>query len=254
MTQLITSLKQWREIRLRLKEQGKSVGFVPTMGALHKGHISLVEASQGQNQFTVVSIFVNPTQFNDHADFDNYPRTIKQDVEQLDRYAVDYVFAPPFDAIYPDRYRYKVSESDESKILCGQYRPGHFDGVLTVVMKLLNLIAPHRAYFGEKDFQQLTLIRGMVEAFFMDVEIVPCPTVREADGLAMSSRNLRLNEMERRLAAQFPRILREAKTDTEAIEKLIAAGFRVDYVARYKDRRCAAVHLGPVRLIDNIRI
>jgi pantoate--beta-alanine ligase len=172
----------------------------------------MVEASRRENQVTVVSIFVNPTQFNDRADLDNYPRMIERDVEQLSQHGVDLVFAPAFDAIYPDNYRYKVSETEESKILCGHYRPGHFDGVLTVVMKLLNLVTPHRAYFGEKDFQQLELIRGMVGAFFMNVEIVPCPTIREADGLAMSSRNLRLNETERRIAAAFPRILREAAT------------------------------------------
>ena len=254
MTRLITSLEQWRDVRIQLREQGRTIGLVPTMGALHEGHISLVEASLSQNQVTVVSVFVNRTQFNDRADFDQYPRMIEEDVDRLSRSEVDYVLSPAFDAIYHDNYRYKVSESEESKILCGPYRPGHFDGVLTVVMKLLNLVAPHRAYFGEKDFQQLELIRGMVEAFFMDVEIVACPTVREVDGLAMSSRNLRLNERERQLAAQFPRILSEAKTDAEAVEKLTAAGFRVDYVERYKDRRCAAVHLGEVRLIDNIRM
>jgi pantoate--beta-alanine ligase len=254
MTQLVMGLNQWREIRKRLRGEASTIGFVPTMGALHNGHLSLVEASRRENQVTVISIFVNPTQFNDRADLDKYPRMIEQDVEQLSRCGVDFVFAPTFDAIYRDNYRYRVSESEESKILCGHYRPGHFDGVLTVVMKLLNLVAPHRAYFGEKDFQQLELIRGMVEAFFMDVEIVACPTIREADGLAMSSRNLRLTETERQLAAEFPRILREAKTETEAIEKLSALGFRVDYVERYKDRRCAAAHLGEVRLIDNIQL
>src|SRR5262249_26680913 len=230
MTHLITSLDEWREIRARLKREGKTIGFVPTMGALHAGHLSLVEASHRENQITLVSIFVNPTQFNDRADLDNYPRTIEQDTRQLSDHGVDLALAPPFDAIYPDNYRYKVSESEESQTLCGRYRPGHFDGVLTVVMKLLNLVAPHRAYFCAKDFQQLELIRGMVEAFFVDVEIVPCPTIREADGLAMSSRNLRLDETERRIAAMFPRILREAATETEAIERLTAAGFRVDYV------------------------
>ncbi len=254
MRKLITDLNEWREIRTRLREEGKTVGVVPTMGALHDGHLSLVAASRARNQVTVVTIFVNPTQFNDRADFDKYPRMIEQDVARLDGRGVDYVLALPFDAIYPDGYRYKVSESEESKLLCGQYRPGHFDGVLTVVMKLLNLVAPARAYFGEKDYQQLQLILGMVEAFFMDVEIVGCPTVREADGLAMSSRNLRLDEAGRRLAAAFPRILREAASEADAIEKLKAAGFRVDYVERYKDRRCAAVHAGNVRLIDNVRL
>jgi pantoate--beta-alanine ligase len=164
------------------------------------------------------------------------------------------VLSPEFESIYPDRYRYKITESEESRILEGSHRPGHFDGVLTVVMKLFQIVAPTRAYFGEKDFQQLELIRGMAQAFFLNLEIVACPTVREPDGLAMSSRNMRLSATERRLAAEFPRILREAKTEDEAVAQLTAAGLRVDYVEQYKGRRCAAVHLGQVRLIDNLAL
>jgi pantoate--beta-alanine ligase len=252
MTQLITELGEWLLLRRRLRAAGQSIGFVPTMGALHAGHFSLVETAHAQNQVTLVSIFVNPTQFNDRSDYAKYPRMLEQDVELLAQRGVDFVLAPAFEALYPDGYRYKVSESEESKLLCGKDRPGHFDGVLTVVMKLLNLVAPQRAYFGEKDFQQLQLIRGMVEAFFLDVEIVACPTIREADGLALSSRNLRLNETERRLAASFPQILRQAATEAEARAQLAAAGFRVIYVERYKERRCGAVQLGEVRLIDNM--
>lgn len=252
MTQLITELGEWRLLRQRLRAAGQTIGFVPTMGALHAGHFSLVETACAQNQITTVSIFVNPTQFNDRSDYAKYPRMLEQDVELLAQRGVDFVLAPAYEALYPDGYRYKVSESEESKLLCGQDRPGHFDGVLTVVMKLLNLVAPQRAYFGEKDFQQLQLIRGMVEAFFLDVEIVACPTIREADGLALSSRNLRLNETERRLAASFPQILRQAATEAEARAQLASAGFRVIYVERYKERRCGAVQLGEVRLIDNL--
>lgn len=252
MTQLITDLSEWRKIRRDLRDTQKTLGLVPTMGALHPGHFSLVEASRTQNQITVVTIFVNKTQFNDPADYDKYPQMIEQDVERLTREGVDYVLSPAFESIYPDRYRYKITESEESRILEGRHRPGHFDGVLTVVMKLFQIVTPARAYFGEKDFQQLELIRGMADAFFLDLEIVACATVREEDGLAMSSRNMRLSATERRLAAEFPRILRESKTETEAVEHLTAAGFRVDYVEPYKGRRCAAVHLGNVRLIDNI--
>jgi pantoate--beta-alanine ligase len=254
MTTLIENLDQWRDLRRYLRAEDRTVGFVPTMGALHAGHYSLVETARAQNQVTVVSIFVNPTQFNDRRDFDKYPRMIEQDLEQLARLDVDFVLSPAAEALYPDGYLYQVSESEESKLLCGQDRPGHFDGVLTVVMKLLNLIAPRRAYFGEKDFQQLQLIRGMVSAFFMEVEIVACPTVRADDGLALSSRNQRLNESERQLAATFPKILRKAATEEEARQQLNAAGFRVAYVERYKGHRCGAVYLGDVRLIDNVAL
>jgi pantoate--beta-alanine ligase len=254
MTQLITTVREWQAIRQQLRQASATLGFVPTMGALHVGHQSLVGASRANNTHTVVSIFVNPTQFNERTDFDKYPRMLEQDVALLATQGVDYVFAPAYDALYPDGYRYKMTEAEESKLLCGQYRPGHFDGVLTVVLKLLNLVGPQRAYFGEKDFQQLELIRGMVAAFFLDVEIIGCPTVREPDGLAMSSRNLRLNETERRQAAAFPRILRKAATEAAAVAQLTAAGFRVDYVEQFKGRRCAAIHLGAVRLIDNIEL
>lgn len=254
MTQLITTVQEWQAARQQLRQADATLGFVPTMGALHAGHQSLVDASRAQNTHTVVSIFVNPTQFNERTDFDKYPRMLEQDVAVLAAQGVNYVFAPAYDALYPDGYRYKMTETGESRLLCGQYRPGHFDGVLTVVLKLLNLIAPQRAYFGEKDFQQLELIRGMVAAFFLEVKIVGCPTVREPDGLAMSSRNLRLAESERRQATAFPRILREAVTEAEAVAQLTAAGFRVDYVEQFKGRRCAAVHVGAVRLIDNVEL
>jgi pantoate--beta-alanine ligase len=254
MTQLISAVDEWKALRQQLRQAGATLGFVPTMGALHAGHQSLVGASRANNTHIVVSIFVNPTQFNERTDFDKYPRMLEQDVSLLAAQGVDYVFAPAYEALYPDGYRYKMTEAEESRSLCGQYRLGHFDGVLTVVLKLLNLVAPQRAYFGEKDFQQLELIRGMAAALFLDVEIVGCPTVREPDGLAMSSRNLRLSEAERRQATAFPRILRKAATEADAVTQLTAAGFRVDYVEQFKGRRCAAVHVGGVRLIDNVEL
>jgi pantoate--beta-alanine ligase len=254
VTRLITDVNEWRAIKQDLRARQQSIGLVPTMGALHEGHLMLVRAAHEQNQTVVVTIFVNQTQFNERSDFEKYPRTLAEDVALLEGCGADYVLAPDFAAIYPDDYRYKVVETEESKILEGQHRPGHFDGVLTVVMKLFHLVAPQRAYFGEKDFQQLQLIKGMVEAFLMDVEIVPHPTIREADGLAMSSRNRRLSAAERALAAEFPKALREAASEEEAARRLANAGIHVEYIERYKDRWCGAVRIGEVRLIDNFRL
>ena len=234
------------------------VGFVPTMGALHRGHLALVQRSLADNPVTVASIYVNPTQFNNPDDLANYPRSDQQDLEMLRDAGVDAVLMPRYEALYPDGYRYKVIESELSHRYCGEHRPGHFDGVLTVVLKLLNIVAPGRAYFGEKDYQQLSLIRGMVQAFMLPVEIIGCPTVRENDGLALSSRNLRLNAEQRKLAPQLYRILSSAADCAEAAAALAAAGFRVDYVQDLTDghgtRRLAAASLGPVRLIDNVPI
>ena len=156
------------------------LGFVPTMGALHQGHLSLVEASRENNALTIVSVFVNPKQFDDTGDFDAYPVDHGSDLKQLEEAGADVVLMPDATQIYKDDYRFKVTESDFSQRLCGAHRPGHFDGVLTVVMRLLNLVRPDNAYFGEKDYQQLQLIRDMAAAFFMPVNIVACATVREA--------------------------------------------------------------------------
>lgn len=246
----VRSLKEWQNIRRELHDS--SVGFVPTMGALHAGHVSLFERSRRENQISVVSIYVNPTQFDDLHDLQNYPIQLGKDLAQVTAAGVDYVLLPAHEEIYADQFRYKVSEVDLSRALCGAHRPGHFDGVLTIVMKLLNLVQPTRAYFGEKDFQQLRLIDGMVKAFFMNCEIVSCPIVREADGLAMSSRNARLTPAQRELAPQFYRILKSGESVASIHENLQDAGFRVDYVEDRMNRRFGAVHLGSVRLIDNV--
>lgn len=237
----------------------KSVGFVPTMGALHAGHLSLVERSLSENDLTVVSIFVNPTQFNDPKDLKEYPVTWEQDLALLagakgadTGKRVDAIVAPSEHDLYPDSYRYSVDESEDSRMLCGAHRPGHFRGVLTVVMKLFQWVRPTRAYFGEKDFQQLRLIQGMVDAFFMDIQVVPCPIVRAGDGLALSSRNLRLSPAERERAPAFARALKDSSTLKEAKEKMETAGLRVDYIEERWGRRLAAAHLGNVRLIDNV--
>ncbi len=234
--------------------QGKSLGFVPTMGALHEGHLQLVRQAKYENKYVCVSIFVNPTQFNDPKDLEKYPRTFEKDLGLLQSAGCDYIFYPEYKDMYPDQYRFKVIENEFSKILCGASRPGHFDGVLTVVMKLLNIVSPDKAYFGEKDYQQLLLIKDMTEAFFMNCQIVACPTVRETDGLAMSSRNVRLSAEQRVLAPEFYKILSTSKSDDEARKRLLTAGLKVDYVETHWNRRLGAIFLGDVRLIDNVKV
>ncbi len=228
------------------------LGFVPTMGALHTGHRSLVEKSRSENGNTIVSVFVNPTQFNDPEDLRHYPRPVDEDLAKLEAWGTDAVLLPVVEEIYNDQYNYELSEKNFSKRLCGAHRPGHFNGVLTVVLKLLNIVNPHRAYFGEKDYQQLMLIKGMVEALFLPIEIVPCPIVREADGLALSSRNLLLSPSERERAPLLYRILRESPDCAAARARLEENGFAVDYVEDIDGRRFAAATLGKVRLIDNV--
>lgn len=249
---LCHSIADWRALRSAL--DGRTLGLVPTMGALHAGHLSLVERCRRENDVTVVSIFVNPTQFDQQADLDRYPRQTERDLALLQDAAVDAVFLPAREEIYADGFRYRVSESELSRRLCGAHRPGHFDGVLTVVMKLLNIVLPTRAYFGQKDYQQLFLVRGMTQAFFMEVEIVACPVVREPDGLAMSSRNRNLDAAQRQLAPSFQLVLRESVDTDSAHRRLQQLGFDVDYVEDFDGRRLAAVRLGSTRLIDNVLI
>ena len=251
----IAEIQAWR----KSMHPDVSVGFVPTMGALHAGHGELLKKCRDENDISVISIFVNKTQFNNPEDFDKYPSTWDQDLKISEEHQVDGIFYPSFSEMYPDNYTYKVIENSLSLDLCGKDRPGHFDGVLSVVMKLFNLVRPARAYFGEKDFQQLSLIQGMVQAFFLDIEIVPVATVREKSGLAMSSRNMRLSSDEKVLAASIYEIIRSEKNLELAQEKLNALGFKVDYLKDLKlgnsqQRRFVAAHLGGVRLIDNVKI
>lgn len=249
----ITLIKEWNEVRDSVREN--SIGFVPTMGALHEGHLRLVREAKRVNSVVVVSIFVNPTQFNSEEDFHGYPSQLEIDLALLEKEGVDFVFLPSFQELYLDHYRYKVSECDLSHKLCGAHRPGHFDGVLTVVMKLFNIIRPQRAYFGEKDYQQLLLIKGMVEAFFLPIEIVAIPTVREKDGLAMSSRNLRFSKEQREKAPLFAEILSNWDlTPKEVQHQLEEKEFVVDYIEEHFNRRFGAVKLGNIRLIDNKEI
>lgn len=248
-------MEEWRAVRRTL---AGTIGFVPTMGALHRGHASLLERSRAECDVTVMSIYVNPTQFNDPRDLANYPETLEADLALARDLGVDVVITPDYPELYPDDFRYRVEEESLSRELCGAHRPGHFTGVLTVVLKLLNLVRPHRAYFGEKDYQQYQLIRGMAEAFFLDTEIVACPIVREADGLALSSRNALLEPEGRRLAPRFHCLLRSRASDDQVRQELTAAGFDVDYVETHHGRRFGAVSVPgrarTVRLIDNVAL
>lgn len=254
MTKVIKELNKWKTLRRSNVFHNKSVGLVPTMGALHDAHIALIKKSIQQNDITVVTIFVNPTQFNNQKDFKNYPITIKKDLEILNELKVDFLLNPEYEDIYPDNYEYKVVESNFSKVLCGKFRPGHFDGVLTIVLRILNLVKPNRAYFGEKDYQQLKLIEGMVRAFFLDTKIVAHPTVRTKEGLALSSRNIRLSDEQKIKAIDFPKSLASSLSNDKVKSLLRKKGFKVEYIEQIDNRRFGAVYLGNVRLIDNVKI
>ncbi len=257
---------------------GKALGLVPTMGALHEGHLSLVRASRAQCDVTAVSIFVNPLQFGPSEDFDKYPRTFERDSVLLSGLAVDLLFVPTVAEMYPPGAQTYVDVSDLSSKLDGGSRPGHFRGVATVVCKLFEIVRPDRAYFGQKDAAQVALLRKMVRDLNMDVEIVVCPIVREADGLAMSSRNAYLNAEQRRQALVLSRSLQQVKAAAEAGEadaqklaeigsRVIAAetGARLDYFAVVDPNTlepvtkaargtlvAVAAWVGTTRLIDNI--
>lgn len=240
--------------RWRSQTRGESVGLVPTMGALHAGHAALISRARVENKHVVVSIYVNPTQFNDAEDLQKYPRPLEKDLQLAEEAGTDLVWTPTYDGLYPDRYRYKVTEAEVSKILEGEFRPGHFDGMLSIVLKLLNAVSPTRAYFGEKDYQQLALVKDMAKAFLLPTEIVAVPTLRENDGLAMSSRNARLTPEERQLAPQIYRALTEVVDATDAERLLNGLGFRVEYLKDWNGRRLLAAWLGNVRLIDNVEL
>ena len=231
---------------------GRSIGFVPTMGALHRGHASLIERCRRENDVVVASIFVNPSQFNDPNDLARYPRTFETDLAMLENLGTDDVFAPDASQLYPHGYRFRVEADSFTNVMEGAHRPGFLQGVMTVVLKLLNLVRPNRAYFGEKDYQQLKVITDMVKDFFIPTEVIPCPTVREESGLAESSRNTLLSSSARRNAACLLRALSSASTANEAKALLESEGLAVDYVEEHWGRRFAAASLEGVRLIDNV--
>lgn len=230
------------------------VGFIPTMGALHAGHLALFERARSECRSVIGSIFVNPTQFNDPRDLDTYPRDLDADLAAMEAAGVDLVFTPTREAIYPHAYRYRVIETEVTRVLCGSGRPGHFDGVMSVVLRLFNLVRPDRAYFGQKDWQQLTLVREMAEAFFLPVDVVGVPAVRDEHGVALSSRNRNLDEAAYAQAVVFARTLREGSGVAAVRTALESEGIEVEYVEEKWGRRLAAVHIGGVRLIDNVPV
>jgi pantoate--beta-alanine ligase len=245
-----TTVAEWRSRRRSL--DGQSIGLVPTMGALHCGHASLVERCRRENEIVVASIFVNPAQFNDPKDLERYPRTLEKDLELLERLGTTDVLMPRVEELYPHGWRFRIEEEHLTKIMEGISRPGFFQGVMTVVLKLLNLVCAARAYFGEKDYQQLRIIHDLAGEFFIPTEIIACPTVREPSGLAASSRNALLSPAGRAKAAAIFRILDTARDAAQARAQLEGEGFAVDYVEDHWGRRFTAARLEGVRLIDNL--
>jgi pantoate--beta-alanine ligase len=275
--QTIRSLDLLRDGIAGLREGGNRIALVPTMGALHAGHMALIEAAKRPGTRVVASIFVNPKQFGANEDLSRYPRKELADTRMLSEAGCDLLWMPPVETMYPPGFATNISVAGVSDGLDGAARPGHFDGVATVVSKLLNQVRPDAAYFGEKDFQQLAVIRRMVLDLDMGIEITGVPTQREDDGLALSSRNIYLDESERPRAVALPRALGVAAkaiakgedVDTAlniAREALIAAGFEIDYVelvdaetlgvpdASRERRLLAAAKIGTTRLIDNLAV
>jgi len=249
------TVSQPRELQKQLtalKQNGKTIGFVPTMGALHEGHLSLIRQARRECDVTVLSIFVNPTQFNNAGDFEKYPRTVESDMALLKDMPVDFVFTPEKKDLYPDDYNYSVHERDKNGVLCGAARPGHFQGVLTVVLKLIQITLADKVYMGEKDYQQLEIIRGMVDAFFIPTQIIGCRTVRDDFGLALSSRNQRLTPAGVQKARHFAQLLKTSKPLQDIRGELAQDGIKVDYLEELWGRRFGAVFIDDVRLIDNV--
>ncbi len=248
---IIKTIKELKETRRGIL---KSIGFVPTLGGLHDGHLSLIEESLKKTDTTFVSVFLNPTQFNNKKDLETYPAQIEDDISLLKKMNVDFVFTPNYEAMYPNGYDFQIKENNFSNLMEGEKRPGHFDGVLTVVMKLLQLIKPNQCFFGEKDYQQFLLIKKMCEEFFIDSEIIPMKTIREESGLALSSRNRKLTQDSFEKASLFYRELSSGEANEKIKEKLITHGFEVDYIYDYENRKFGAVYLDEVRLIDNVEV
>lgn len=239
---------------LNAKRKSQTIGFVPTMGALHEGHLSLIRQSCNECDVTVVSIFVNPTQFNNPQDFDKYPRTLESDGLLIENFPVDFLFTPEQKTLYPDNYNYSIHEKEKNQVLCGATRPGHFEGVLTIIIKLLQITQADKMYLGEKDYQQLEIIRGMAKAFFIPTDIIGCPTVRDQEGLALSSRNQRLTPNGLKKAREFAKILKTPRDLNEIREELLTKNIQVDYLEEMWGRRFAAVFIDDVRLIDNVSL
>ncbi|MCI6212315.1 pantoate--beta-alanine ligase [Bacteroides heparinolyticus] len=277
--EIVYTIKDLQVALSDLRVRGKKVGLVPTMGALHAGHASLVKRCVAENDVAVVSVFVNPTQFNDKNDLIKYPRTLEADCRLLEDCGVAFVFAPSVEEMYPEPDMRQFSYAPLDTVMEGAFRPGHFNGVCQIVSKLFDAVEPDRAYFGEKDFQQLTIICEMVRRMNYPLEIVGCPIVREADGLALSSRNARLSAEERKNALKISQALFESRifaashtvAETQKFVEdaiAVAPGLRLEYfelvdgntlqkITNWKDTSyavgCITVFCGEVRLIDNIK-
>ena len=275
---LVRTITEVRAEVAAARGRGLSIGVVPTMGALHAGHAALIARARAETGFVVVTLFVNPLQFNDPADFAKYPQTLPADLELCGAHGVDVVFAPTVEEMYPRPATTHVDVASISEPMEGRFRPGHFQGVATVVAKLFNIVQPDRAYFGEKDAQQLALVRRMVDNLNIPVQVIEVPTVREADGLALSSRNQRLSESERRDAIALHQALEAARQAIEAGERsvFVVKGRAADVLAGYPEvkteyieivdpetmqsvqeftsavRIAGAVRVGETRLIDNV--
>lgn len=269
-----------RDEVVAMRAKGLSIGFVPTMGALHEGHLSLLRQAIEENDISICSIFVNPIQFNNEQDLSKYPRTLDADCKKLEEAACDLVFAPSVDEMYPDGASEKFDFGPLEEVMEGAHRPGHFNGVAVVVKRLFEICLPHRAYFGEKDFQQLMIIKALVKQVNMPVEIIGCPIIREDDGLAMSSRNARLSPEERVNAAFIYKALSKIKmrAGQKPLEDILSRiterlnsvpGMEVEYLQvadentllpiKYWDdaeniRVFVATFLGEIRLIDNLKV
>ncbi len=274
----INSVSELRETVSKFRNEGKTIGLVPTMGALHEGHLSLVNRCRKENDVVVVSVFVNPTQFNNKEDLRTYPRTEEADRALLESAGCDIAFMPTVEEIYPEPDTRVFALGRVAEVMEGAMRPGHFNGVAQIVSKLFMFVEPDRAYFGEKDFQQIAVIRSMVKSEGFKLEIVPCPIVREADGLAKSSRNVRLTPEMRKVAPNIARILNESKeyakshtvgeTEKYVVDAInsydgmeieyyqIVDGISLEHLTSWDETGyvvgCVTVYCGDVRLIDNI--
>jgi pantoate--beta-alanine ligase len=278
--EIIRTIENLQRLTSAARHDGKSVGLVPTMGALHAGHVSLINRARKENDIVVVSVFVNPTQFNNPEDLRTYPRTEEADCQKLTAAGVDYAFIPSVEEIYPEPDTRVFDLGKVAEVMEGAMRPGHFNGVAQIVSRLFQIVNPTRAYFGEKDFQQIAVIRRMVQLEGFDLEIVPCPIQREADGLALSSRNVRLTPEQRQIAPNIHRVLVESvaakkagasveEVKKDVIAKLNAIEFlEVEYyeivdaltmqpitewLPEGQSVGCITVYCGDVRLIDNIK-
>ena len=265
---LQSAIDSWRS-------QGQRIAFVPTMGGLHGGHLSLVELAKQKADKVVVSVFVNPTQFGENEDFDQYPNTLEQDIALLEQHQIDGLYTPSIEQIYPQGLDSDIEVGEVGDILCGASRPGHFDGVVQVVRRLFEIVKPNTAIFGQKDYQQLLVIAQMATQYFPEIEVLSQPTIREQDGLAMSTRNQYLSIDERKIAPRLYQALLQAKQDylnntsvrvlTSTAKNTLSEGFKVDYFEALdantlkqitdntsKIAILCAVFLGSTRLIDNI--